>query len=160
MSNRKKSDKWVLTVVDEDQNGNAILRPYANYDNEMIGRLKNGARVRTNIAEVRNVPRHRLYRVMLRVVAKHNAFFTTEDALHKVLLVACGVTEPFISLEGDMTLIPSSTAFDAMDEVEFEPYFQKAQEVICEKIIPGLDLDALMEEARKEAGWEERKEAA
>jgi hypothetical protein len=42
MSNRKKSDKWVLTVVDEDQNGNAILRPYANYDNEMIGRLKKG----------------------------------------------------------------------------------------------------------------------
>lgn len=149
-----KANKWVLGVWD----GNA-LRPYAPYDHEMMQRLPVGTPVRLQFAQPRSLPRHRLYWVVLRLVIKNSEVFATEEALHKVLLVGCGVTEPFLDLDGNISLIPSSTAFDKMSEEEFKAYFDRAMEIIETKIIPGVSLQLLLREAKSQANFKD-KEAA
>jgi len=145
-----KQHDYVLVVRDGD-----VLRPYAPYDHEMIQRLPNGKPVRAQVKQFRSLPRHRLYWVVLRLVVANNELFSTVEGLHKVLLVGCGVTEPFVDLDGNISLIPSSTAFDKMDEGEFKDYFDKAMAIIEAKIIPGVSLQLLLREAKSQARWSE-----
>jgi hypothetical protein len=148
-SNKSKS-QWILV-----RKVDGVLAPHAPYDVEMFQRYPENVPLRLQLAQPRSGPRHRLYRVILRIVAENNRFYSTEDALHKSLLVACGVVEPVITLEGEIIFAPSSTAFEAMPEDEFKIYFDKAMELITTMVIPGLDLDELMKEARGQSNWKE-----
>jgi hypothetical protein len=47
---------------------------------------------------------------------------------------------------------PRSTNFDSMDEIEFREYLDRALEVICTEIIPGLDIRALKAEGERKIG--------
>lgn len=143
--------KWVLLDWDGEN-----LRPHANYDMEQIsGRLPKGATVRVQFAQPRSLPRHRLYWVVVRQVVKNSEFFATEEALHSTLLLGCGVVTPVLSINGDVIMIPNSTAFDAMEEDEFKKYFDRAMEIIGTKIMPGVDVSDLLAEAKRESKWKE-----
>ncbi|MGX9944973.1 hypothetical protein ACTG4Q_21145 [Bradyrhizobium denitrificans] len=146
-SNKSKS-QWILVRKVEGQ-----LVPHAPYDEAMFERIPENVPVRVQFAQPRSGPRHRLYRVILRIVVANTDKFSTEDALHKTLLVGCGVVEPVISPDAEIIMCPSSTAFDAMPEDEFKAYFDQAMEIITSIIIPGLDLDELMNEARAESNY-------
>jgi hypothetical protein len=65
------------------------------------------------------------------------------------------VVEPVITPEAEIIMCPSSTAFDAMPEDEFKAYFDQAMQIITSIIVPGLDLDELMKEARAESQYKE-----
>lgn len=145
-----KKGGWVLVDCVEGK-----LQPHANYDREMLDGLQNGETIRIQISRYRSQPRHRLYWVILRQVVKNTNFFTSEKNLHHTLLVGCGVVEPVMSPDGDITFMPSSTAFDAMDEDDFKPYFDRAMEIITTKIMPGVDLDLLLKESKAEANWKD-----
>jgi len=146
-SNKSKS-QWILVRKAE-----GVLVPHAPYDVEMLQRYPENVPLRLQLAQPRSGPRHRLYRVILRIVVANTEKFSTEDALHKTLLLACNVTEPVVTTEGEFIFCPSSTAFDAMPEDEFKIYFDRAMEIITSIIIPGLDLDELMKEARAQSNW-------
>lgn len=148
-SNKSKS-QWILARKVE-----GVLVPHAPYDVAMFERIPESVPVRIQFAQPRSGPRHRLYRVILRIVVENTNKFSTEDALHKTLLVGCGVVEPVITPEAEIIMCPSSTAFDAMPEDEFKAYFDQAMQIIASIIIPGLDLDDLMKEARGESQYKE-----
>lgn len=131
------------------------LAPYAKYDAERFAEIPTDKIIRIQVAQPRSIPRHRLYRVLLRQVVKNTNAFATDDALHKTLLVGCGVVEPVITVEGEIIMIPSSTAFEAMPEEQFKTYFDQALTIVSEHIIPGVDIDDLLVEAKSEAGWQE-----
>jgi len=156
-STSKSKNPWIYVVKNEDGN----LVPYANYDREMFEALPFKKVLRVNIAQQRSQPRHRLYRVILRIIVKNTDLFVDEDSLHKTLLLGCGVVEPIMTVTGEIIMIPSSTAYDAMKEDTFKAYFDRAMNIIEANIIPGIDLSLLLKEARAEANWkEEEKEAA
>jgi len=148
-SNKSKS-QWILARKVE-----GVLTPHAPYDVAMFERIPENVPVRIQFAQPRSGPRHRLYRVILRIVVANTYKFSTEDALHKTLLVGCGVVEPVITPEAEIIMCPSSTAFDAMPEDEFKAYFDEAMQIITSIIIPGLDLEELMKEARAESQYKE-----
>jgi len=150
-ANSKSKNPWIFVVKNEDGN----LEPFANYDREKFAEFPTGKVLRANIAQQRSQPRHRLYRVVLRQVVKNTDLFTSEDSLHKTLLLGCGVIEPVLTVSGEIIMIPSSTAFDAMKEEPFKAYFDQAMTIISTNIIPGIDIDELLEESRKEANYEE-----
>jgi hypothetical protein len=137
------------------KDGDGNLVPYAAYDRETMVKYKPGATIRVTVAQQRSQPRHRLYRVMLRQVVKNTDLFTSEDSLHKTLLVANGVVEPLFTVDGEIIFIPSSTAFDKMLEEDFKDYFDRALLTIQQHILPGVDIEELMAEAREQAGWKE-----
>jgi hypothetical protein len=153
-SNKSKS-QWILA-----RKVDGVLVPHAPYDVEMFQRYPENVPLRLQLAQPRSGPRHRLYRVILRIVVANTDKFSTEDALHKTLLVGCGVVEPVYTPEAEIIYCPSSTAFDAMPEDEFKAYFDRAMEIITSLIIPGLDLDDLLKEARAESNWKEKKAEA
>jgi hypothetical protein len=157
-SNKSKS-QWILVQKQIGDDG-ITLRAHAPYDEKMLERFPANTPLRIQLAQPRSGPRHRLYRVILRIVVENTEKFSTEDALHKTLLVGCGVVEPVITPEADIIMVPSSTAFDAMPEDEFKAYFDRAMEIVASHIIPGIDLSLLLKEARAESNWKEEKEAA
>ncbi|WP_315729911.1 hypothetical protein [Bradyrhizobium sp. SZCCHNRI2010] len=152
----KSNNPWIYVLKDED----GKLVPYANYDREKFDELPTGKVLRVNVVQQRNAPRHRLYRVILRIVVKNTDLFVSEDSLHKTLLVGCGVVEPVMTVTGEIIMIPSSTAYDAMDEDVFKAYFDQAMHIIETNIIPDIDLSLLLKEAKAEANWKEEKKAA
>jgi hypothetical protein len=153
-SNKSKS-QWILV-----RKVNGAMVPHAPYDVEMFERYPTNIPLRIQLAQPRSGPRHRLYRVILRIVVANTDKFSTEDALHKTLLMGCGVTEPVLTTEAEIIYCPSSTAFDAMPEEEFNIYFDEAMQIIASVVIPGLDLDELLKEARAQSQYKEEKEAA
>lgn len=154
MSNSPKSGRAIYVVWDGE-----AFRPFARYDEELCAELPKNTNLRAAFSRPRNIPRHRLYRVVLRLVVHNTDKFATEEALHKTLLVGCGVVEPVITVQGEILMIPSSTAFEAMPEDEFKSYFDDAMRIIETHVIPGVDLSLLLKEAREQANWKE-KEAA
>ena len=71
------------------------------------------------------------------------------------MLLSCGVVRPVLTEAGEIIMIPSSTAFEAMPEEEFKAYFDKAMEKIQTHIIPCIELGLLLNEARKQSNWKE-----
>lgn len=59
---------------------------------------------------------------------------------------------------GEIIMVPSSTAFDAMNEDVFKAYFDQAMKIIETNIIPGIDLNLLLKEAKAAANWKDEKE--
>lgn len=150
MSSSKGKSDWILV---RKVDGNLV--PHAKYDQEMFERIPNDVPVRVQFAQPRSGARHRLYRVTLRIVVANTDMFATEDSLHKTLLVGCGVVEPVLTTQGEIILCPSSTAFDHMKEEEFKLYFDQAMEIISSMVIPGMDLEDLLREAREQSNWKE-----
>jgi hypothetical protein len=148
-TNKSKS-QWILVRKVEGS-----LIPHAPFDVEMFERYPENVPLRIQLAQPRSGPRHRLYRVTLRIIVNNTDKFSTEDALHKTLLLACNVTEPILTTEGEFIYVPSSTAFDAMPEEEFKIYFDRAMEIVASVIIPGLDLDELLKEARAQSNYKD-----
>jgi len=148
-SNKSKS-QWILVRKVE-----GALVAHAQYDAEMLERFPENVPLRIQLAQPRSGPRHRLYRVTLRIIVQNTDKFSTEDALHKTLLLACNVTEPILTTEGEFIYVPSSTAYEAMPEEEFKVYFDRAMEIVSSVIIPGLDLDELLKEARAQSNYKD-----
>jgi hypothetical protein len=150
LSSSSTSKKWIVGLWD----GKAFtFKPQSEYDHNLVAHLKVGTRVRLDVTEFRSLPRNSYYWVILQVVVDNSECFATKESLHKTLLLACGVVEPIVDLDGEITMAPASTAFDKMPEGEFKAYFDKAMGLISTKIIPGMDLQELLKEAdRHSAG--------
>jgi hypothetical protein len=150
---KQDSEKHRWTLCDYVD---GVLRPHADYDAELMRtRLQQGDTVHVQFKKPRNVPRHRRYWAVIQVVIKNNEMFATDRHLHRTLLMGCGVVEPVITIDGDIVMIPSSTAFDAMDEGTFRQYFDAAMNIINTHIMPGVEIDELLAEADRASGWKE-----
>ncbi|MCS3449973.1 DUF1367 family protein [Bradyrhizobium elkanii] len=147
-ASNKSKNKWILV-----RKVDGHLIPHAAYDVEMFQAIPENVPVRAQFAQPRSGPRHRLYRVILRLVTHNTDLFATEDSLHDTLLLSNGVVRPVMTTAGEIIMIPSSTAFDAMGEEEFKAYFDAALETIQAHIIPGIDLDELLKEARAQSNY-------
>ncbi|TXM69620.1 hypothetical protein [Methylobacterium sp. WL120] len=155
----KSRDHWVLLDVMPD----GTVKPHSKFDRErFLDRTKTvkadrhgNKQIRASLAQVRSLPQLRLYWPWIRKVVDNSEHFTDERPLHNMLLTACGVVENYITIEGEMRLMPSSIAFDAMGDEEFTKYFERAQQIVSESILPGVDLKSLMTEAKSECQWPE-----
>ena len=149
-ASNKSKNKWILLRKVEGR-----MVPHAKYDEEMLEAIPENVPVRAQFAQPRSGPRHRLYRVTIRIVANNCDLFAHEDSLHETLLLANGVVKPVMTTAGEIIMVPSSTAFDAMGEEEFKAYFDAALETIQTHIIPGIDLDELLKEARQQSNYKD-----
>ncbi|WP_298962478.1 hypothetical protein [uncultured Methylobacterium sp.] len=154
-----KSDQWVLIDVLPD----GTIAPHSRHDYarilkrvERVAPDRGGKRmVRASLAQVRSLPQLRLYWPWIRKVIENSPINLSEKLLHGMLLVACGYSEPFMTIEGDIQMMPSSIAFESMKQEEFDDYFERAQKIVSEKILPGVNLKSLMNEAKNECRWEQ-----
>lgn len=129
------------------------LHPLSAFDGESLRAYPAGKPLKVEPRMPRrSSPQNRLYWSLLRLVCENLDSPVTPKALHVWLKQKLGVVEAVPLRNGRVEMVPSSTAFDAMDHGEFTAYFAAAKALIADQIIPGLNSEALEREARAMLG--------
>jgi hypothetical protein len=106
---------------------------------ELWNDLPRGKDLRAKVTQPRNVKHHRKLFALLGVVLPHQDVYLTTHALLDGIKLATGHTHAVINPETGETLhAPASIAFDKMGQDEFEQFYDRAVDLICRRIIPGL----------------------
>jgi hypothetical protein len=110
------------------------LRPARSWDAEALAQDPLNTEyglVRIN----RRKPRqHRTYWRALGLVVKATDRWASAEHLHDEIKLACGYYRKAANLvTGEIMLIPDSTAFDKMDQAQWQAFMDKAMELIAQK---------------------------
>ena len=130
-----------------------VLRPSDDESAELLRKIAPGQPMRWTVHPKRNVRQHRLYWALVNLAHDNlpediAANWPTPELLSDGIKMACGLVEPRLNPKtGDTFLKLKSIAFDEMDQLEFQTFFEMALEVIATKLIPGVDLEAIRGEA-------------
>jgi hypothetical protein len=101
-------------------------------DRERIAEIKEGERVRVDVRTGRVPSRLRFYWAFLREVVKATGAAPHEKALHQIIKLRTGFTDDVI-MGGYVIKVPSSVAFDAMDETTFSTFLNEALAFIAKE---------------------------
>lgn len=109
--------------------GNALF-PQLQMDLERLQAIPQGHSVRVELKQPRNNERLRLYWRMLSYVREATDCAPTSEYLHSAIKLELGFGTPVRLRNGMTVLVPSSVAFDKMEEPEFHIFFNKAVEFL------------------------------
>lgn len=124
--------------------------PATPYDDERLQYYATGAEVEVTIWQERSDPMHRLYWVILGLIAKNQGAdrgFSTADGIHWALKESLGYVQLRTDFKGKEYFIPVSTAKDKMDQAAFKEYFEKAMQALAH--VFGIDIDAMIAEGKR-----------
>ena len=124
------------------------FEPYSAFDRRLIDDLPANVRLKAKITQTRSVPHSSLYWVILGKVVENQSCFPSADVLHEAIKDRLGYSTDYEFPDGYKFKYRGSVAFNKMDQAEYKIYFDKAMDLICSVIIPGLDLDLLMRESQ------------
>ena len=130
----------------------AFLAPCSPFDAESLEMLPAGKELAVRTSLARSVPALRFYWAMLKLVCDNLDQPTRPDTLHQWLKLKLGFTEKLKLRSGEIVDLPSSVAFDKMDEETFRDYLEAAKQLIVTQIIPRMDSKALEREAQAMLG--------
>lgn len=128
-----------LEAIDEE--GAAALR-----------KLSHGDTVKVKITKPRNIKHHRLFWALVGIVFENQERYPSREALVAALKAATGHAELLPMPNGNMVYIPKSISFAAMDQTQFDKFFNDVCDVVCTKIIPNLKVEALKQEVMQMVG--------
>lgn len=114
-----------------------------------IQSLPQGKNLRArDITQPRSRPRMRLYWALVHLVSD-NLTDVPVKALHQWIKLKLGIVDAVPLKSGKIDYVPSSIAFDSMDETEFAPYLDRTIDLIVTELIPGLGRDDLLKMAEE-----------
>lgn len=125
-----------------------FLAPWTPADSLQLEKLPTGVALKVRATQPRSLPQHRLYFVMLDLVADNLDQDLTGDDLHEWVKLKVGCVKPIRLRNGDIAEVPASIAFDKMEQAEFQKFFDRAKRLLVEHVIPGIGSEALEHEAR------------
>jgi hypothetical protein len=135
-----------------------IATKYSNVlqpdDSSMIAGIKNGEAVWVEIKRPRNIKHHRLYWGLIAKVHENISHerYPTTAFLSDVIKVAVGECKPFEMADGSIAMIPGSIAFSKMSQDDFSRFFNRVCDVVCTRILPGLEAGQLKNEISQMVG--------
>jgi hypothetical protein len=94
-------------------------------DRDLIRQFPDGQRIRVDLRTGRVPDRLRFYWAFLRKVVEATGCAPTEKALHQMVKLRTGFTDDII-MGGYIIKVPSSIAFENMDEPTFGKFLQEA----------------------------------
>ena len=94
-------------------------------DRDLIRQFPDGQRIRVDLRTGRVPDRLRFYWAFLREVVKATGCAPTEKALHQMVKLRTGFTDDII-MGGYIVKVPSSIAFENMDEPTFGEFLREA----------------------------------
>jgi hypothetical protein len=116
---------------------------------ELYDELPKGKVMRATVTQPRNVDHHRKFFALLGAVWPHQDMYPTTEALLDGIKLALGHVQEARNAETlELVMVPASINFGSMDQATFEQFYEKAVDLICTRIIPGLnnnDLDREVE---------------
>jgi len=122
------------------------LRPLRAWDAEALSDDPLGTEYELSKVTRRKPKQHRTYWRALGLVCKSTNRWASAEHLHDEIKLACGFYRKAANLEtGEIMLIPDSTAFDKMDQAEWQVFMDRAMELIAREV--GIDPLAWLEAA-------------
>jgi len=120
---------------------------------EAMKRYQIGQTYKATVRKPRIGVDHRRYWKLLSVVSENSEQFESVELLHEYVKLRTGHCSPIANkLTGEIFLVPRSISFTAMDQVQFEEFWQRVVRLVCTEIIPGLDEDELQLEVGRLVG--------
>jgi len=105
--------------------------------------LKNGQTYKAKITQPRNVQHHRKYWAMIGLVHENlpeemEKLFKTPNDLHTELKLQAGLYDIHYTIGGKQIPQVRSINFGAMDQLDFEEYYENTIRIISKYILPGI----------------------
>lgn len=128
-----------------------VLRPCDEAGESALKRIGQGKIVACNVKQPRNVQHHRLFFALMSKVFENQTYFKTVEQLVTALKIAIGHTDTIQTKRGTYT-IPKSISFAAMDQGEFDTFYENSVQFVLTEVIPGLGRAELEAEIREMVG--------
>ena len=115
----RRNDRWLI--------------PASPYEIDALLEYPEGKDLWVTIRRKRSTVHNAKYWAMLKEVVESGATtYNSAADLHKVLKIELGYVKHIVRLNGDIVLEPDSTAFDRMDQDEFNRFYEGAERLIAE----------------------------
>ena len=106
-------------------------------------RIQQGMMVRVQVWKPRNIKHHRKFFALLNLVNDATGLWGSIEELLIELKFRAGLIEQVaLRSTGEIVTIPASIAFHAMDESQFDEFYEKCLAVLCE-MAGGIESDKL-----------------
>lgn len=126
--------------------GNVGLVPTDEASDEALRKYKDGAYVTIEVKQPRNPYFHRLFFALLHKVFENQERYPTEDHLRIALTYEAGYYKEYPMSDGLLVTVPDSIAYEAMDQKQFEEYFNRVCDVILRDYMPDMTHESLIDE--------------
>lgn len=129
-----KEDRCIAMV----RNGNGLFAA-DKFAQAKIEGIRNGKVILVAPWSPRNVKHHRKLFALLNLVIDGGAWSGSLDQLLTWLKYRTGHVDVFVSPDGLPVYAPKSINFSSMSQSDFEPFFAKALDLVCEHLLGGAD---------------------
>ena len=117
------------------------LYPIDEPGQDVLSRLPQREYVKVNITRPRNLAHHRKFFAMLQLVFSNQDRYDQFEHFLAALKIALGHCDTIVLANGSCNYLPKSISFTNMDQTEFDQFYNRACDLIAERIIPGLNTD-------------------
>lgn len=117
-------------------------------DAEALEELKHATDYRAMLTRPsgRSVKHHRLLFGLIKLIRDNYPEPLSSKAVLNTLKLLTGHVNVVRLLTGQIVMTPASISFEAMDQDEFNVWFQRAVEAMCREFVPGLTAEAATRE--------------
>ena len=138
----------------------SALYAYDELGEDSLRHLAQGEIVEVELTHPRNPKFHRLFFALLTLVWNNlddPAYPTVESLLTEVKIITGHYTRRNMVVDGKRypVLTPNSISFAAMNDVEFEAFFQRVCDWIAKDVLPGITQEDLKLELENMTGMRE-----
>lgn len=138
---------WKSVMVEITmRKGLAGLATIDGVGEEVLAGIGVGDIVRVRITRPRNLAFHNKFFALCTLVAENTEAVKDVDELVFRLKIATGHCRQIMRDDGLILYEPRSISFAQMDETSFGEFYKKCVDIICLKLIPGMDEKALQAE--------------
>jgi hypothetical protein len=113
-----------------------VLTPYSAVGVDEFDRISDGSTVKVQITQPRNIRHHNMWFALLQATFDAQDYFKTLDELHDEIKISMGYFATYRRLDGSTYPHPKSIAFAKMDQLAFASFFDRAVELIINRILP------------------------
>ena len=111
--------------------GRFCLAPACRDAELWIGKMAVGACAMIDPKKPRNLDHHRKLFALLGLAVDNWPVDVTTDSLLGLIKIKTGHTTPIKSADGTIYHIPKSSNFESMGQTEFDPFYEKAVQLIA-----------------------------
>lgn len=120
---------------------------------EVLRGWKIGTTLRAKVSRMRNASHHRKFFALLNTVWQACGEYKTPESLLVNLKFRMGHTEEVLIVSsGEVLHIPRSISFAAMDQIEFDDFYERALAELCD-MAGGIEADSLRQTVLDQLGF-------
>lgn len=115
---------------------------------ELWKKYKTGEVYRGDVVKPRSYQHHKLCFALLNMTYANQERYTNFETFRKAVAIEAGHVDELIKIDGEVTYLPKSLSYDALDEIEFTQVFGSMM-TVCAKILHNMDLIELEAEVSR-----------